>query len=241
MSEMVNAMYGLPREHWRTIYRILERQEELQWVKLFGSRARGDYRCTSDVDLAFAGAAGVRERLLGAFERSGLPYTFDVIDYGRQANERLQRTVDIEGKLIFTAEMGKRRMTKVQIHLKWEDYHRALHRLQRVLEMESDVDGIYLDATIQRFEFCFELAWKLMKAVLSYDGIEVSSPRGSIREAWKLGIIGDAEMWLDMLERRNLSAHTYSEVTAEEIYQAIRETYIELLLRLDAYAETLPS
>lgn len=97
---MVNAMYGLPQKHWRTIYRILERQEALQWVKLFGSRARGDYRCTSDVDLAFAGAAGVRERLLSAFERSGLPYTFDVIDYGRQANERLQQTVDIEGKLI---------------------------------------------------------------------------------------------------------------------------------------------
>lgn len=41
---------------------------------------------------------------------------------------------------------------------------------------------MYLDATIQRFEFCFELAWKLMKTVLEYEGIEANSPRSCIRE-----------------------------------------------------------
>ena len=49
-------------------------------------------------------------------------------------------------------------MTRSQIYIKQAEYHRALGRLQSALEKELDDDDIYLDATIQRFEFCFELA-----------------------------------------------------------------------------------
>ena len=114
-----------------------------------------------------------------------------------------------------------------------EAYHRVLERLQSVLQKEPDADEMYLDATIQRFEFCFELAWKLMKVVLDYEGIETSSPRSSIREGWKQGMIADAETWLDMQEKRNLSTHTYNESTALEIYHLIKEKYVALLVALD--------
>ena len=93
--------------------------------------------------------------------------------------------------------------------------------------------NLYLDATIQLFEFCFELAWKLMKAVLSYERIEVSSPRASIREGWKQGLVQEAEAWLDMLEKRNLSAHTYNEQTAQVIYTAVKGTYFDMLATFD--------
>ena len=124
-------------------------------------------------------------------------------------------------------------MTEEQIRLKWEDYHRALRRLQAALRKEPDEDDLYLDATIQRFEFCFELAWKLMKAVLSYEGIEASSPRASIREGWKQGLVQEAEAWLDMLEKRNLSAHTYNEQTAQVIYAAVKGKYFAMLAAFD--------
>ena len=114
-----------------------------------------------------------------------------------------------------------------------EAYHRVLERLQSALQKEPDADEIYLDATIQRFEFCFELAWKLMKAVLEYEGIEVSSPRSSIREGWKAGLIADAETWLDMQEKRNLFTHTYDEFTALEVYRQIKEKYVALLVAWD--------
>tara|TARA_Y100001933_G_scaffold228634_1_gene244316 strand:+ start:518 stop:751 length:234 start_codon:yes stop_codon:yes gene_type:complete len=53
----------------------------------------------------------------------------------------------------------------------------------------SDVD-LAIDATIQRFEFTFELSWKLLKAILEYDGFEnVESPRKAIREGFKQGYI----------------------------------------------------
>lgn len=124
-------------------------------------------------------------------------------------------------------------MTKEQLLLKWEDYHKALHRLEIALTKTLDEDDLYLDATIQHFEFTFELAWKLMKAVLEYEGIEATSPRSSIREAWKQHLIGDAEKWLDMQVKRNLSSHTYNEETAQDIYRHIKEDYIVLLQDLD--------
>ena len=105
--------------------------------------------------------------------------------------------------------------------------------LRIAVKWERDADNMYLDATIQRFEFCFELAWKLMKSALAYEGIEASSPRSSIREGWKQGLIDSAEKWLDMLEKRNLSSHTYNETTAMDVYNCIIGEYLDLLSALE--------
>ena len=228
-------MYGLNSEQWKQIYHILdEHRDDIRWVKLFGSRARGDYRETSDVDLAIGCERDLRGVLKGAFEQSRLPYTFDIVLYDDLAHGKLRERIDAEGRLLFCIDKGKRVMTVERIHLKWENYHRALGRLQTALEKDADTDDMYLDATIQRFEFCFELAWKLMKVVLEYEGSEVNSPRSTIREAWKQGLIADAEAWLDMMEKRNLSAHTYDEHSAWGIYRVVKERYIALLTALDA-------
>ena len=46
-------MYGISSQQWKVIFSIFLRHKDLiNWVKLFGSRARGDGRVTSDVDLA---------------------------------------------------------------------------------------------------------------------------------------------------------------------------------------------
>ena len=100
-------------------------------------------------------------------------------------------------------ESGRAVMTIERIRLKWEDYHHAFARLEAALEKDADSDDMYLDATIQRFKFCFELSWKLMKAVLEYEGGEANSPRGCIREGGEQRLISNAELWLDMMEKRN--------------------------------------
>lgn len=226
-------LHGIAREHWNVLYRILQGQEGLRWVKLFGSRARGDYRSASDIDLAFSGVAGIQSRLAAAFEESCLPYTFDLVDYDRQSNPALKRAIDAEGRLLFRAGEGAFAMTQEQVRLKWEDYHRAVQRLGVALTRDIEQDDVYLDAAIQRFEFSFELGWKLMRALLLLEGVEANSPRSSIREAWKQGIVADAEAWLSMLEARSLSAHTYNEKTAREIHHAIQTTHFALLSDLD--------
>lgn len=228
-------MYGLSVRQWRQIFAILSRYgKRIDWVKLFGSRARGDYKPISDVDLAIASTENLVTPLQLDFDQSQLPFTFDLIDYRRQPNQKLKDAIDREGKLLWAVDgKGEWMMTKEQLLLKWEDYHKALHRLEIALTKTLDEDDLYLDATIQRFEFTFELAWKLMKAVLEYEGIEATSPRSSIREAWKQHLIGDAEKWLDMQVKRNLSSHTYNEETAQDIYRHIKEDYIVLLQDLD--------
>lgn len=227
-------MYGISSQQWKVIFSIFLRHKDLiNWVKLFGSRARGDGRVTSDVDLAVSVKDGATLSLIEAFEDSSLPYTFDIIDYDRQSNENLKKEIDRDGKLLFSVKGGRSIMTDTQLRLKWEDYHRAMDSLRIAVKWERDADNMYLDATIQRFEFCFELAWKLMKSALAYEGIEASSPRSSIREGWKQGLIDSAEKWLDMLEKRNLSSHTYNETTAMDVYNCIIDEYLDLLSALE--------
>jgi len=84
------------------------------------------------------------------------------------------------------------------------------------------------DAAIQRFEFTFELAWKNLMHAVRAEGLECASPRQAFRAALSLGWIADEEVWLDMLEDRNRTSHTYEEATAEEIYARLR-TYADAL------------
>ncbi len=228
------SVHGLTSEHWKQIYRILEMyRDHIRKVMLFGSRARGDYHKTSGVDLAIVSDFDLRAALLAGLEASCLPYTFDIVLYGGQHNQRLRDAIDREGKLLLCVEGGRILVTIEQIRLKKEDYHYAFVRLQAALRKDVDMDDMYLDATIQRFEFCFELAWKLMKAVLQYDGIEANSPRSCIRESWKQGLIPNAQEWLEMMEKRNLSSHTYDENAAREIYREVKGQYVVLLEAFD--------
>ena len=110
-------------------------------------------------------------------------------------------------------------MNVEQIKLQLATFDKVLAKLDKALKKDMAADDVYLDGVIQRFEFCFELAWKMMKAYLAYDGIEANSPRASIREGFAAGLIPNAEAWLDMLEKRNLSSHTYDEKTALDIYE----------------------
>jgi nucleotidyltransferase substrate binding protein (TIGR01987 family) len=93
----------------------------------------------------------------------------------------------------------------------------ALKTLQRALI--ADPSELEVDGAIQRFEYCFELAWKVLKIRLESDGIrDVSSPRNVLQRGFVAGILEDEESWITMLNDRNLSVHTYNEQTAREIY-----------------------
>ncbi len=83
---------------------------------------------------------------------------------------------------------------------------------------------------IQTFEFTFELAWKAMKDRLEFEGYEIRSPRETIRRAFEMKLIDDAEPWLKALESRNLFNHTYSDELAEEAIDLIKKT-LEPMLR----------
>ncbi len=96
------------------------------------------------------------------------------------------------------------------------DFEQAVLRLADALAQPED--EFLRDASIQRFEFCFELAWKSVQTVAREFGQEASSPRAALGIALRNGWVSDEAAWLDMLDARNRTSHTYREATAREVY-----------------------
>jgi nucleotidyltransferase substrate binding protein (TIGR01987 family) len=110
---------------------------------------------------------------------------------------------------------------------KLENLKRAYARLLEVLESYDphEVD-IALDATVQRFEFTFEQAWKAIKKFAHLMGLEeCNSPRGCLKLAYRLGWIKDQEQWLSLLEARNLTSHTYDVAVAWRVYELVKKNH----------------
>ena len=73
-------------------------------------------------------------------------------------------------------------MNQTKVNELYSDYQSSLERLSETLEEDINKNPIALDAIIQRFKFTFEIAWKLMRAILLYRGKDVNSPRMAIKE-----------------------------------------------------------
>lgn len=116
-------------------------------------------------------------------------------------------------------------MTKDRWEEKLQDFKKALDRLEEGLQ-EDHTSSIVIDGVIHRFEFNYELAWKIMKYYLEYQGLEgAKSPRSTFKEAFILGLIEDGDDWIDMINDRNLTSHTYDEKMARKIYDKIRNKH----------------
>jgi len=91
--------------------------------------------------------------------------------------------------------------------------------------IEHAKDELDKDGVIQRFEFTFELLWKALKIYLEYQGIIVKTPRDSFVEAFRIDLISDEKIFLDMLEDRNNTIHIYDKETSEKIFNRIKKNY----------------
>jgi nucleotidyltransferase substrate binding protein (TIGR01987 family) len=131
--------------------------------------------------------------------------------------------------------MSKERFTERQAELS-----NAVARLsEAVAEPESD---IVRDAVIQRFEFSFELGWKTLQLYLEHQGHECGGPRTTLKKAFAEGLIAtpeEADLWLQMLEDRNLTTHAYEEALAKKIYQHIVDSYADTLKHLTEKIQAL--
>lgn len=108
------------------------------------------------------------------------------------------------------------------------DFSKALSRLEEALEKNLS-DDLVIDGIIQRFEFTFEQAWKVMKLYLEDQGIldEALAPRSTIRCAYKHQLIKDGDIWIEMMLDRNRTSHMYDEATAISIVKLVKEKYIK--------------
>jgi nucleotidyltransferase substrate binding protein (TIGR01987 family) len=107
---------------------------------------------------------------------------------------------------------------------RYQNLNRAFQQLQKGVAIENPSE-IEIQGIIQSFEFTFELAWKTLKDYLEAQGVLCTFPREAIKLAFHYGILKDGEIWLEMLNKRNLLAHTYDEKLALEAFRLISENY----------------
>ena len=98
---------------------------------------------------------------------------------------------------------------------------KAQKRLSQFLQhLETDQEKA---GAIQAFEYCFELSWKFLKKILLKKGVEVASPRDSFRQSAANELIKDPVVWFGFIKKRNLTAHTYNEDTAQEVVDNLHD------------------
>ena len=98
-------MNGLLERDLKFIIKAISYYPEIDEVIVFGSRAMGNYKKSSDVDIALKGQDvnhKIVRKLSGVLnEEYPLPYFFDVLSYHEISNEELKKHIDNEGKLIY--------------------------------------------------------------------------------------------------------------------------------------------
>ena len=123
---------------------------------------------------------------------------------------------------------------------RFQNYERAVALLHEPID--HGVEGLSTlekEGMIQRFEFALELGWKTLKDYLDYEGLVIApvTPRNVVKEAFGAGILPDGQVWIDMIDHRNLLSHTYDEKTFEAAVLAVRDRYFPALEALHAWLQ----
>ncbi len=116
------------------------------------------------------------------------------------------------------------------------NYHRALTILHEGVDLyfSRSLSIMEKQGLIKSFEFTYELSWNLMRDYSLYQGYrEIRGSRDAIRQAISMDLISDGETWMEMLESRNITAHSYDEKTADDILEKIVTKYYPALTALE--------
>lgn len=123
-----------------------------------------------------------------------------------------------------------------QLDIRWQqrfvNFTRAFLLLKEALQKDiNQFNQLEKEGIIQRFEYTFELAWKVLKDKMEHDGLIIDqiSPKAVVKQAFTNKYIDDAAIWLKMIDDRNLMSHTYNFETFETIIITIKREYLPIL------------
>ena len=121
---------------------------------------------------------------------------------------------------------------------RFSNFDRGFVLLREALERgPAALSALEKEGTIQRFEYTFELAWKLLKDYLECDGMVITplTPRQVIKDAFAAKLLTDGQAWIDMLDHRNLLSHTYDPSVFQTAVDAIAQRYLPALAGVHAW------
>ncbi len=123
-------------------------------------------------------------------------------------------------------------MEDIRWKQRFANFNRAFSLLREAMDNDlAKLSPLEKEGIIQRFEYTFELAWKVLKDKMESDGIVLDqiSPKAVVRQAFAAKYINDPDTWLKMIGDRNLMGHTYDFAKFEAVIQAIAEDYLPML------------
>lgn len=112
---------------------------------------------------------------------------------------------------------------------RFRNFDRAVVLLREPLEKGVErLSDLEQEGVVHRFEFALELGWKTLKDYLEQSGIEIApvTPRNVVKSAFAARILPDGQVWIDMLDHRNLLAHTYDQKTFAAVVEALAQRYM---------------
>ena len=119
-------------------------------------------------------------------------------------------------------------------------WKRALNSLQRAVARSTALPGDeeLRDAVIQRFEYSYELSWKMLKRHLEEvapdsESVDRLSFKELIREAAERGLIAAVEPWMEYRYQRNFASHGYDEEKARAVYKSAVSFLVDSKALLD--------
>ncbi|PZX58245.1 nucleotidyltransferase substrate binding protein (TIGR01987 family) [Algoriphagus ratkowskyi] len=123
---------------------------------------------------------------------------------------------------------------------RFSNFSKAMYHLENALQIPNP-DIVQKAGIIQFFEMSFELAWNMVKDYLEEQGfVDIKSPRSALKKAFEMNILENGHDWMDLLQDRNLTAHTYDEQKATDMEQLISNKYFPLLKALrDSFNQKL--
>ncbi|MEM4248026.1 MAG: nucleotidyltransferase substrate binding protein [Candidatus Nanoarchaeia archaeon] len=111
---------------------------------------------------------------------------------------------------------------------RFNQFSKAFAQLKEAIELskQRSLSKLEEQGLVQSFEYTHEIAWNVLKDFLEDKGAKkLYGSKDATREAFKVGLIENGEIWMQMIESRNLSSHSYNEETARQIVSAIINLY----------------
>ena len=119
-------------------------------------------------------------------------------------------------------------MPELRWKLRFENLKKAFARLEEAC-VQEEYSELELAGLVQTYMFTFELCWKTLKDLLTFEGYQVNTPRETIRKAFELSLIDDVERWLKALDSRNLLSHVYDVRMAGQAVNWIKNEFEPML------------
>lgn len=114
---------------------------------------------------------------------------------------------------------------------RFNNFKKALKTIESAVALadQRDLTDLEKQGLIQGFEFTHELFWNTVKDFIEERGNQnIFGSKDATRQAFEYGLISNGEEWMNMINSRNLSSHTYQEQIASEIVKDIIQVYFDL-------------